>query len=157
MSELNAKKKFELPHIFVLLTIIIIFCSAASWFLPAGEFDRALNDAGVEVVVSGTYHTVESSPVGPFEAVKAIYNGMLDGGGVIFFVFIAYAAIGLIISTGAFNGLVAGLLRILKGRSRAIIIPVFITVLGISSSTIGVFEEAFPLPWGMMPSLDWQL
>lgn len=144
MSELNAKKKFELPHIFVLLTMIIIFCSAASWFLPAGEFDRALNDAGVEVVVSGTYHTVESSPVGPFEAVKAIYNGMLNGGGVIFFVFIAYAAIGLIISTGAFNGLVAGLLKILKGRSRAIIIPVFITVLGISSSTIGVFEEAFP-------------
>ena len=66
-----------------------------------------MNEAGTEVVVPGTYHTVDSSPVGPFETVKAIYNGMLNGGGVIFFVFIAYAAIGLIISTGAFNGLVA--------------------------------------------------
>lgn len=62
----------------------------------------------------GTYHTVESSPVGLFDSIKAIYNGMLNGADVIFFVFIAYAAIGLIISTGAFNGLVAGLLKVLK-------------------------------------------
>lgn len=144
MSETKTKKKFELPHIFVLLTAIIVICAIASWFLPAGEFDRAVNEAGVEAVVPGTYHTVPSSPVGPFETVKSIYFGMMNGSGVIFFVFIAYAAIGLIIATGAFNGLVAGLLKVLKGRARAIIIPVFITILGLASSTIGVFEEAFP-------------
>lgn len=138
------KKKFELPHIFVLLCLIIVVCAVATWILPAGEFDRTVNEAGTEVVVPGTYHTVEASPVGPFETVKSIYFGMLNGGGVIFFVFIAYASIGLMISTGAFNGLVAGLLKILKGKTRAIIIPIFITVLGIASSTIGVFEEAFP-------------
>ena len=108
-TETKKKKKFRLPHIFVLLTAIIVVCAVATWILPAGEFDRQVNEAGTEVVVPGTYHTVDSSPVGPFETVKAIYNGMLNGGGVIFFVFIAYAAIGLIISTGAFNGLVAGL------------------------------------------------
>lgn len=144
MNGEETKKKFELPHIFVLLTIIILVCAAASWILPAGEFDRAINEDGIEVVVPGTYHTVESSPVGPFETIESFYNGMLNGSGVIFFVFIAYAAIGLIIATGAFNGLVAGLLKLLKGRSRAVIIPVFITILGIASSTIGVFEEAFP-------------
>lgn len=138
------KKKFELPHIFVLLFSIIVVCAIATWLLPAGEFERAVNEAGTEVVVPGTYHTVESSPVGPFETIKSIYNGMLNGGGVIFFVFIAYASIGLIISTGAFNGLVAGLLKVLKGKTRAIIIPIFIAVLGCASSTIGVFEEAFP-------------
>lgn len=144
MGKTKSKKKFELPHIFVLLSAIIVLCALASWFLPAGEFERAVNSEGVEVVVPGTYHVVESSPVGPFETVKSIYYGMMNGGSVIFFVFIAYAAIGLIISTGAFNGLVAGLLKILKGRARAIIIPVFITILGLASSTIGVFEEAFP-------------
>ena len=34
------KKKFKLPHIFVLLTAIIVICSIATWILPAGEFDR---------------------------------------------------------------------------------------------------------------------
>ena len=140
----DKKRKFKLPHIFVLLTGIIIVCAILTWILPAGEFDRQTNAAGTEVVVPGTYHTVDSSPVGPFETLKSLYNGMLNGGGVIFFVFIAYAAIGLIISTGAFNGLVAGLLKILKGKARAVIIPIFILGLGCNSSTIGVFEEAVP-------------
>ena len=140
----DKKRKFKLPHIFVLLTGIIIVCAILTWILPAGEFDRQTNAAGTEVVVPGTYHAVDASPVGPFETLKSIYNGMLNGGGVIFFVFIAYASIGLIISTGAFNGLVAGLLKILKGKARAVIIPIFILVLGCISSTIGVFEEAFP-------------
>lgn len=140
----DKKRTFKLPHIFVLLTGIIIVCAILTWILPAGEFDRQTNAAGTEVVVPGTYHTVDASPVGPFETLKSLYNGMLNGGGVIFFVFIAYAAIGLIISTGAFNGLVAGLLKVLKGKARAVIIPIFILVLGCISSTIGVFEEAFP-------------
>ena len=140
----DKKRKFKLPHILVLLTGIIIICAILTWILPAGEFDRQANAAGTEVVVPGTYHTVDASPVGPFETLKSIYNGMLNGGGVIFFVFIAYASIGLIISTGAFNGLVAGLLKVLKGKARAVIIPIFILVLGCVSSTIGVFEEAFP-------------
>lgn len=143
-SETKQKKKFELPHIFVLLSAIILVCAIATWLLPAGEFERAVNEAGTEVVVPGTYHTVESSPAGLFDSIKAIYNGMLNGADVIFFVFIAYAAIGLIISTGAFNGLVAGLLKVLKGKTRSVIIPIFILVLGCASSTIGVFEEAFP-------------
>lgn len=91
----ETRKKFKLPHIFVLLTAIIIVCSIATWILPAGEFDRQVNEAGTEVVVPGTYHTVESSPVGVFETIKSIYNGMMNGGGVIFFVFIAYAAIAM--------------------------------------------------------------
>ena len=118
-----------MPHIYVLLISITIICAAASWFLPAGEFERALSDAGREMVVPGTYHVIESTPVGFFTLVQSIYNGTVDAAGVIFFVFISYASIGLIIASGAFNGLVASMLRILKGDARAIIIPVFITLI----------------------------
>lgn len=137
-------KRFQFPHIYVLLTIIIVICAAATWLLPAGEFDRVENAAGRTVVVAGTYHPIPASPVGPFKMVQAIYEGMIDAGSVIFFIMIAYASIGLIISSGAFNGLVGFLLRRFKGRSRCLIIPIFITILGAASSTIGVFEEAFP-------------
>lgn len=138
------KKKFKMPHIYVLLVSIIIICAIASWILPAGEFERALNDAGREMVVPGTYHIIESTPVGFFTLVQSLYNGTVDAAGVTFFVFISYASIGLIIASGAFNGLVASMLRILKGSARAVIIPVFITLIGCASSTIGVFEEMFP-------------
>ena len=68
-------KKMKMPHIYVLLISITIICAAASWFLPAGEFERALSDAGREMVVPGTYHVIESTPVGFFTLVQSIYNG----------------------------------------------------------------------------------
>lgn len=138
------KKKFKLPHIYVLLTLIIVICAIASWILPAGQFDHMINEAGKEVVVPGTYHIIESTPVGPFATVQAFYKGMVNGAGVIFFVFISYSSIGLIIQSGAFNGLVAFLLKVLKGNTRVVIIPIFMFVIGMSSSTIGLFEETLP-------------
>ncbi|WP_307252054.1 YfcC family protein [Moryella indoligenes] len=134
----------KLPHIYVLLFGITVLCTILTWILPAGSFDRTLNEAGREIVVAGTFHLTDPSPVGPFEMFKCIYEGLCDAAGVTMFVFVAYAFIGLIISTGAFDGLIAGLLRTFKGKSKAIIIPIFITLIGFASSTIGVFEETFP-------------
>ncbi|MCB6609841.1 TIGR00366 family protein [[Clostridium] symbiosum] len=144
MSLQPKRKSLKCLIFYVLLVSIIIICAIASWILPAGEFERALNDAGREMVVPGTYHIIESTPVGFFTLVQSLYNGTVDAAGVTFFVFISYASIGLIIASGAFNGLVASMLRVLKGSARAVIIPVFITLIGCASSTIGVFEEMFP-------------
>ncbi len=141
---LEKKKKLSLPHIYVLLFAIIVVCTILTWVLPAGEFDRVVNDANRSVAVAGTFHTVEQSPVGLFEMFQAVYNGMCDAGSVTFFVFISYASINIIIRSGAFNGLVAGLLKIFKGKARVAIIPIFMFIVGIASSTIGLFEEWFP-------------
>lgn len=138
------KKSFKLPHIYVLLICIIIFCAILTWVLPAGQFDRVTNPDGIEVAVAGTYHQVESSPVGPFQTIQSVYKGMVDAAPVVFFVFVSFASIGLIIETGAFNGLVAFLINTFKGNSKVLIIPIFITLLGAGSSTIGVFEEIMP-------------
>ncbi len=141
----NEKKKgFKLPHIYVLLVSIMLIAAIASWILPTGEFDRVANEAGKMVAVPGTYHLIEKSPVGPFQLIRSIYVGMINASGVVFFVFISYASIGLIIASGAFNGLVAFLLRVLKGKARTIIIPIFMAVIGAASSTIGLFEEWLP-------------
>ena len=138
------KKKFSLPHVYVLMFLIIVICTIATWVLPAGEFDRVVNEAGQNVAVAGTFHTVEQSPVGPFQMFQCIYEGFCDAGSVVFFVFISYASIGIMIGSGAFNGLVAFLLRIFKGKARTAIIPIFLVVIGAASSTIGLFEEWFP-------------
>ena len=142
---LKQKKGIQLPHIYVLLFSIIVVCTILTWVLPAGEFDRVVNEAtGRTVAVAGTFHTVKQSPVGIFQMFQAIYNGMCDAGSVTFFVFISYASINIIISSGAFNGLVAGLLKVFKGKARVGIIPIFMFIVGIASSTIGLFEEWFP-------------
>lgn len=141
---MKEKKKFELPHIYVLLSAIIIVCTILTWILPTGEFLRKANEAGIEVAVPGTYHLVDRSPVGFFAMVQSFYKGMVDAGPVIFFVFVSFSSIGLILETGAINGLIANILRNSKDKTQIMIIPIFITLIGVASSTIGVFEEMMP-------------
>ena len=142
---LKKKKGIQLPHIYVLLFSVIIVCTILTWVLPAGEFDRVMNEAtGRTVAVAGTFHTVKQSPVGIFQMFQSIYNGMCDAGSVTFFVFVSFASINIIIASGAFNGLVAGLLKVFRGKARVAIIPIFMFIVGIASSTIGLFEEWFP-------------
>ena len=142
---LKKKKGIQLPHIYVLLFAIIVVCTILTWVLPAGEFDRVMNEAtGRTVAVGGTFHMVKQSPVGIFQMFQSIYNGMCDAGSVTFFVFVSFASINIIIASGAFNGLVAGLLKVFKGKARVAIIPIFMFIVGIASSTIGLFEEWFP-------------
>ena len=78
---LKKKKGIQLPHIYVLLFSVIIVCTILTWVLPAGEFDRVMNEAtGRTVAVAGTFHTVKQSPVGIFQMFQSIYNGMCDAG-----------------------------------------------------------------------------
>lgn len=138
------EKRMKVPHIYLLLFSIIVICAILTWILPAGVFDKQVNESGIEVAVPGTFHYVESSPVGPFETVQSLYEGMIDAGPIIFFVFISYASINLIIDSGAVNGLVAKTLMKVKGRGRVWVIPIFIFLIGLISSTIGCFEELLP-------------
>lgn len=59
------KKRF--PHPLTLLTLCILLAAGLSYILPAGSYDRVEDEAtGRELVVPGSYHQVEPSPVGFF-------------------------------------------------------------------------------------------
>ena len=81
------KKTWKVPHIYVLLFLFIVLCGALTWVLPAGEFDRVTSEEGYSVVVPGTYHEIDPSPVGPFDIIRAVYDGMVDAGNIVFFLF----------------------------------------------------------------------
>jgi uncharacterized ion transporter superfamily protein YfcC len=146
MSERKSeKKKLQMPHIYVLLTGIILVAALLTWVLPASEYVRApVVEGGRSVVQPESWHTIDRTPVGFFAAMMNIFNGMVNAGDVIFFIFISFGAISSLIASGAFHGLVAGLMRVLKGKARAAIIPIFLAVFGLAASTIGVFEESLP-------------
>ena len=142
--KLGEKKKFNLPHIFIILFSIVLVCAILTWIIPAGEFDRIENESGRMIVVPGTWHEVEASPVGPFEFFQSFFNGMVNAGEIVFFVFIAFASVSFIIRSGAFDGLVVFLMKIFKGKSSVVIIPIFMALFGLGSSTVGMFEEWVP-------------
>ena len=138
---IEEKKKFKRPHIFVLLFCITLVCSILTWIIPAGAFERVVNDADREVVVAGTWAATDSAPVGIFQFFQSFYKGMVNASDVVFFVFIAFASTTFILKSGAFDGLVSFLMKVFKGNSSVIVIPIFMALFGLGSSTVGMFEE----------------
>ena len=143
--KIEGKKKFTLPHIFVILFTIVLICAILTWIIPAGNFDRVVDEAtGREVVVPGTWHAVEKTPVGPGGFLTSFFNGMVNASEIMIFVFIAFASTGFVIKSGAFDGLVVFLMKVFKGKSSIVIIPIFMALFGLGSSTVGMFEEWLP-------------
>jgi uncharacterized ion transporter superfamily protein YfcC len=104
----SSPRRLHFPHPLVLLSGAVFLAAVASWVLPAGAYDRALDEAtGRTLAVAGTYHAVESAPVGPFDALVAMPRGMIHAGEVIFLVFLVGGALG------------KGIIRHLRGRNIA--------------------------------------
>src|SRR5205809_3553313 len=114
---------FKFPHPLVLLVAGTALAAAASWVLPAGQYERRDDPVtGRRVVVAGTYHAVPPHPVGPWRALVAIPKGMADAASVIFFVFLIGGAFTVVDRTGALRGAVDWLVRRLARRD-ALVIP----------------------------------
>ena len=74
-NTLTKKSKRTVPHIYALLFAIIVVCTILTWILPAGQFDRV-----DDVVVAGTFHAVESTPVGLFQMFQLIHTASVMPG-----------------------------------------------------------------------------
>ncbi len=102
----------KFPHPLVLLSACVLVAAAASYVLPAGQYDRRHDTAtGRDVVVAGTYHAVPPSRVNLFGALVAIPRGMADAAAVIFFVFLIGGAFTVVDETGALRQGVDWLVR----------------------------------------------
>ena len=59
------KKKFKVPHTFVIIIGIVFIASILTWILPAGEFARVENAQGIKVVVPDQFSFIAKTPVNP--------------------------------------------------------------------------------------------
>src|SRR5690349_368151 len=113
-----------MPHPLALLLACVVLAASLSYVLPAGEYERRPDKTtGRNVVVPGSFHTVEPRTVGPFAMLMAVPRGMTDAGSVIFLVFLVGGAFSVIDATGAFRHGVHALVRRLSNRTE-LIIPV---------------------------------
>ncbi len=137
--------KLSVPHPLVLLSACVVLAAAASHVLPAGAYDRLIDEeVGRTVVVAGTYHEVEPSPVGPFEAIVALPRGMVDAAEVIFLVFLIGGAFTVVDETGALRRGITSLVRALRGRD-LLVIPVVSLCFATGGVLENMQEEIIPL------------
>ncbi len=138
-------KKFSFPHPLTLLITFIFIATILSYFIPAGQFDRHVDEAtGREVVVSGSYHAVDPAPVGFFDAIVAIPRGMIEAADVIFLVFLIGGAFTVVDETKALKRGVTWLTNKLAGKEILIIILISIAF-AIGGALENMQEEIIPL------------
>lgn len=135
-SMLSGDMKARLPHPLVLLLGGVAFAVLLTWILPAGQFDRRMDDAtGREVVVPGTYAPVEAAPLGVMAALMTVPRGIVAGADVILVILFVGGAFAMLEATGALARLVGALV----GRSPH---PYLIVVLvSLAFATLGALEN----------------
>lgn len=138
----KSKKKFSVPHVYVLLLGLILICSLLSYMIPAGQYDM-MEVAGRQVVDSTTYHTVDSTPVSLMQFLSSIPRGMTESAQIIFFIFIVGGAFAVLQETRAIEAGLGTLLKVLKG-AEWVLIPILLLLISLAAAVFGMCEEMIP-------------
>lgn len=136
--------KFKIPHTYALLFFLVIFVAILTYFVPAGEFDRAVDpDTGRTFVVADSFHNIDNSPVSAFGMFKAIPKGMEKAGYIIFFVLMIGGSFGILQGTGAIDAGIGEIVKKTKGKEK-LIIPVTMIIFSLAGAILGSAEEMLP-------------
>ena len=96
--------KIKIPSSFTIIFSLIVIMTILTYVLPAGEFSkeemREVNGSMKEVIVAGTYHTVDRAPRGFLDGIYTVLTSMAKGMEhaveVIIFILIVGGAYGVI-------------------------------------------------------------
>lgn len=86
-SKINTNEiedKSKVPHIYVILYVMIILGAFASYVIPQGAFDRELNETGQEVIIPGSFHYTDDSPVSIMNFITSLAEGMISSSAIVF-------------------------------------------------------------------------
>lgn len=157
-------RRFKIPHVFVLLSSIILFCALLTYIVPSGSYQRgtvSLGESTRTVIIPDTYNKMSkhislkgiflgdgsdqnASPVSLLGLITAIPRGMGKVADIIFMIFIIGGVLGVFQRTGTITAIIQSLF----GRfsdSGPVLTIILMTVIGIGGSTFGMGEELIPL------------
>ena len=98
----NNKKKFEIPTTCALLFMLLLFCAVLTWIIPAGAYDTE-KVGNTNRVIAGTYHVIESTPVGPWAAMMAVTGGFYKAAKLMIMIMFCGGAVEILEKSGAIS------------------------------------------------------
>lgn len=137
----SKKHSLRIPHIYVILFIFIALASIATYFVPAGQYERVPGPEGRITIDAESFQFVDSTPVGITDFMKAIPNGLMSAGEVVFFTFMIGGMFMVLRRTGIIELAVDKLSRRFT-HQRLLLIPVLMTVFALVATIIGTQELA---------------
>ena len=139
IKKMKKKKELKALNPMLFLVAIMLIVTVASYIVPVGSYDRVMVD-GQEIVDPESYHSVERSPITPFNLLVSVTLEMQRGSAIIFFLLIIGAMFAILDGTGAINAGMTNIVRAMKGKE-FLMIPVCMIVFGMGSAFCANFEE----------------
>jgi len=135
------KKKFKVPHTYVILFCVVMVVALMTYLVPAGVYDRVKDEAtGRTIINPESFHNVDQKPTTPFGLVQAVPKGMEAAASIVFFIFIVAGSMQIITATGTVEAGVGKTAKALKGKEK-FMIPIFLVLFAFGGATFGMAEE----------------
>lgn len=148
----------KFPSAYTILFILIGFMALLTWLIPAGQYDRQMNEQlGREVPVTGTYTAVENNPQNIIDVLLAPIDGFYDHNSyqaaaidVSLFILIIGGFLGLVTKTGAIDAGIERVTTRLAGRED-LMIPILMALFAAGGTIYGMAEESLPFYTLLVP------
>lgn len=135
------KKKLQFPNTYVLLFSVAILMAILSYIIPAGSFERIMDEAtGRTAVVADSFTFIDATPTTLKILLSSPYVGFLDCVDIIALLLIMGAAMGIIIESGAIHAIIAALVKRL-GAKTDILFIILMCCFAFAGSVVGMAEE----------------
>ncbi len=137
------KRSFAMPHVFIILTLIMLLVWIISFIVPSGNFERVLDaNSGREIVDPDVFNFVDKVYITPGTFFQTFYNGVVGGISIIANLLICSGVLGFLESTGAFSAGIHKLVRATRGKELSLVVIMYIVfnVFGV----LGYGEGAYP-------------
>ncbi|MEG0764150.1 MAG: TIGR00366 family protein [Oscillospiraceae bacterium] len=131
------KPALRAPNLLVLIFALILVASLLTYIVPAGQFNIGENGR----VIAGTYHSVEQTPVSPWQAISMIFEGMNASGYIIFVIMLMGGCITAVLATGAVEQLISYAIYRLHKKNVLLLVPCCIVLMALLASFGG--SDAF--------------
>lgn len=136
------------PTAYSILFLLIILVAGLTWIIPAGQYERVMNEEiGREVALPGTFEVVEPNPQGFVEVLMAPTAGFYDPDSyaanaidVALFVLFLGGFLGVVNATGAIDTAIRSAMHKLEGRE-IWMIPILMILFALGGTTYGMAEE----------------
>lgn len=143
--ENNKKKHREFPHVFVILLTIILIVGILTYIIPAGQYQRVLDEASNRMVIDPNSFTyIDRTPVNLFGMFVSLIEGLIQASNITFLIFSAFSCLYLIEKTGALDASIGLMVRKTQAKPKyatGLIIIIMIILSAWSSTGTMSYEE----------------
>lgn len=143
------QKKRSMPDVFIILFGFMLLVLVASYFIPAGSYDRS-RQGGLTQVDTESFRYIEAAPLGLMDVFTAMHKGLVAASTLIFLIMIVGGVLKVIESTGAINVGIHRLLRLAKGRQHVMIFIFCTTFATLASVGVGANLAIAFIPIGLL-------